>query len=188
MNQINGFPDLIFLCGFMGAGKSTIAEKLAEKLDRPFLDADEEIQRRSGKTIPQIFEQEGETGFRARERKTLLDLIKSFKGVIALGGGALHNQHVVDHIKLNGLLIFIETPFSVILRRISENKDRPLLLNPDGTFKEEQTLKKEMTELYHKRLKFYRQSEITLQTEHYSTVEQSVEALVKKIRYHVSHY
>lgn len=188
MNQIKGLPELIFLCGFMGAGKSTIAEKLAEKLDRPFLDADHEIERRSGETINQIFEQEGESSFRNLERKVILDLIKTFEGVIALGGGALHNQHLVDHIKLNGLLIFIETPFSVILRRISENKERPLLLNPDGTFKKEQTLKKEMTELYHKRLKFYRQAEITLQTEHYSTVEQSVEALVKKIRYHVSHY
>lgn len=187
MEEISNLPDLIFLCGFMGTGKSTIGRQLAGKLGLPYADLDDLIREQADSSIPDIFEQEGEEGFRKRERKLLLDTIRNYKGVLALGGGALHNQHLVDHIKINGLLIFIETPFSVILDRILRKKNRPLLLDEDGSMKDRDILEKELKELYNERLNFYRQAEITIQPNQHDSAEATTTALVRKIRNHVSY-
>ncbi len=187
MESISNLPERLFLCGFMGAGKSSIGSKLAEQLELPFADLDTMIEKEAGKSIPQIFEEEGEKEFRSIERKMLLKAIREYQGVLSLGGGALQNQHFVDHLKINGLLIFIETPFSVILDRILEHKNRPLLLNEDGTMKDKDVLKNEMKQLYEKRLKYYRQAELTIQTNERSSVEATTSALVKKIKNHVSY-
>jgi len=188
MKPIRNLPDILFLCGFMGAGKSTIGRGLAERLDLPFADLDDIIEEETGRTIAEIFEDRGEKHFRKLERKLLLRAIREFRGVLALGGGALQNQHLVDHVKINGLLIFIETPFSVIFERITGHTDRPLLLNEDGEPKEKDELRKELEALYRNRLPRYRQAEITIQTEDQSSVEETVAALARKIEHHVSHY
>lgn len=186
--MINNLPALIFICGFMGTGKTTVGRELAEKLSLSFLDLDEEIEREAGKSIAEIFEDEGESAFRKMERDTLLEVIRNFKGVVALGGGTLQNQHIVDHIKVNGLLIFIETPFSVIFQRIMNEPHRPLLLNEEGSLKKKEILKKQLNSLYRKRLPFYEQAELKITGEEAGAKEDVVERLLKKIRYHVSHY
>ncbi|MDX1585898.1 MAG: shikimate kinase [Balneolaceae bacterium] len=127
--MISKLPDRIFICGFMGAGKSTVGRKLAERLERTFLDLDDYIEHKADKSIPEIFEEGGEKAFRKIERRCILEIIRTFEGIVALGGGSLHNQHMLDHIKLNGLLVFIETPISVILSRIEEDANRPFLLS-----------------------------------------------------------
>lgn len=187
MEEINNLPKLIFLCGFMGAGKSTIGEELSRQLDRPFRDLDNIIVEQTGRSISRIFEREGEEYFRSLERKYLLDAIRNYEGILSLGGGTLHNQHLVDHVKINGLLIFIETPFSVIFNRITKDTDRPLLLNEDGTMKDRDVLEKELTDLYNQRLKYYEQSEITIQPDTSASAEENTAALVRKIRNHVSY-
>ncbi|MFH5832831.1 shikimate kinase [Halalkalibaculum sp. DA384] len=187
MESIKNLPGILFLCGFMGTGKSTLGRTLAEKLELPFADLDTRIEKQAGKPIPKIFEEEGEQRFRSLERKQLLDTIRNYEGVLALGGGALHNQHLVDHIKINGLLIFIETPFSVILDRIMQHDNRPLLLNEDGTVKDRAVLEEELSELYNQRLKYYRQAEITIRNDNETSIEDTAAALVKKIRNHVAH-
>jgi shikimate kinase len=186
--MISNLPDRIFLCGFMGAGKSSIGRKLADFLDRPFLDLDDKIEDKAGLSIPRIFEKEGEAGFRTLERRALLEVIREFKGIVALGGGSLQNQHLLDHVKLNGLLIFIETPISIILERISADKNRPLLLNEDGTPKSRKLLKKELKALYDKRLPLYEQAIISVTNNGKEGVEEIVELLVKKIKNHVEYY
>src|SRR6056297_3585119 len=92
----------IFLCGMMGAGKSTVGRPLAKKLQVPFFDLDQMIEDHEELTIPEIFEVKGEQIFRAIERKLIISQTDDMQGVMALGGGALQNQHLVDHIKLNG--------------------------------------------------------------------------------------
>lgn len=179
-------PDLIFLCGFMGAGKTTIGQKLAEKLDRPFLDLDDRIIEKAGKSIPEIFEQAGEGRFRNIERNALLEVARDYKGIVALGGGSLQNQHLLDHLKLNGLLIFIETPVSVILDRISRDSNRPLLLDEDGQTKDRETLEKELQVLYKERLPLYEQAAIRLKVKAGGSSDKQVETLIKKIRRHVA--
>lgn len=186
--MIKNLPDRIFLCGFMGAGKSTLGEELAKKLSLSFLDLDTSIAREAGKSIPEIFDTEGEEAFRSLEMKLLLDVIRNYKGVVALGGGSLQNQHLLDHLKVNGLLIFIETPFSVILERIGNDKNRPLLLREDGSLKEKDILHKELKTLYDRRLPYYEQAELKLKCDGEQTTDELVATLIKKIGYHVSHY
>jgi shikimate kinase len=172
----------------MGAGKSTLGQELAVKLSQPFLDLDDYIEEKSGKSISDIFDQDGEMAFRKLERKYLLEVIRKFEGVVALGGGTLQNQHIVDHIKVNGLLIFIETPISVILERIQNNPVRPLLLKEDGSIKKKETLFEELDLLYKKRLPLYEQAELKIATGDEADSEETIKKLIKKIRYHVTHY
>lgn len=186
--SIKNLPERIFLCGFMGAGKSVIGQKLADKLDRPFLDLDDKVEEKSEKSIPEIFETMGEAEFRIIERRALLEVIREFEGVVALGGGSIQNQHLLDHLKLNGLLIFIETPVSVILDRISEDENRPLLLDEQGNPKEKEQLKEDLTTLYEDRLPLYEQAVLTLKNDGSQPPEQLVETLLKKIKNHVEYY
>lgn len=186
--MISNLPERIFLCGFMGAGKSVVGQALAEKLGRPFLDLDKKIKEKAGRSIPEIFEGSGESEFRALERKAVLEVVDEFEGIVALGGGSLQNQHMLDHIKLNGLLIFIETPISVILDRISEDENRPLLKGEDGIPKEAEDLAKEMQALYKQRMPLYEQAVITISNDGSQPVENIVEILVRKIKNHVEHH
>lgn len=186
--MISNIPDTIFLCGFMGAGKSTIGRLLADELSRPFLDLDNKIEEKAGQTIPEIFEQSGEADFRTIERRALLEVSRDFEGIVALGGGSLQNQHMVDHLKLNGLLIFIETPISVILDRISEDETRPLLLDEEENPKSRETLRRELEELYEERLPLYEQAVIHISDDGSQPPEAIAQILLKKIKRHVEYY
>lgn len=181
-------PERIFLCGFMGTGKSVVGRKLAKELGCAFIDLDDKIEEQTGQTIPEIFEESGESFFRAAERRALLKVTESFDGVVSLGGGSLQNQQVVDHLKLNGMLVFIETPISVILDRISQDKSRPLLLDDQGNPKSKKQLRNELTALYEKRLPLYRQAVIQIENDGRKDVEDIVKILLKKIRNHVEDY
>lgn len=186
--KISNLPDRIFLCGFMGAGKTTIGQKLASGLDTAFIDLDDKIIEIAGKSIPEVFEDSGEAAFRTTERRALLDVARNFKGIVALGGGSLQNQHMLDHIKLNGLLIFIETPISVILDRISNDENRPLLLDDQGNPKDNETLQKDLRALYESRLPFYEQAELKILDDGSLSPDELVKKLGKKIRNHVEFY
>lgn len=179
-------PDIIFLCGFMGTGKTTIGKKLADQVECTFLDLDDRIVERAGKSIPEIFESGGEGRFRTVERKALLEVCRNFEGVVALGGGSLQNQHLLDHVKLNGLLIFLNTPFSIILDRIYQDTNRPLLLDEEGNVKERKALEEELRFLYDDRLPLYRQAAISIEMEAEESPDKQVETLAKKIRTHVA--
>ena len=186
--MITNLPDRIFLCGFMGAGKSTIGRSLAEKLAQKFIDLDQFIEHEEGVSISEMFKNDGEEAFRKAERSAILKVIRKFKGVVALGGGSLQNQHMVDHIKLNGLLIFIETPFSVIFERIGKDTKRPLLLDDGGNPKDEDILKKELKELYQQRRPLYEQSVISIDSSNFDSVDTLSDKLIRKIKNHVSHH
>lgn len=186
--MISNLPDRIFICGFMGAGKSVIGQKLANQLELSFLDLDDAIEEKSRRTIKEIFKKSGEAEFRLIERHTLLEAAREFKGVVALGGGSLQNQHMVDHIKLNGLLVFIETPVSVILDRLSKDEDRPLLLDKDGNRKDRDTQQEELEALYAERLPLYEQAVIRVVNDGSQSPGQLVKVLLKKIRNHVEYY
>lgn len=186
--MISKLPDIIFLCGFMGAGKSTTGRKLADLLDCSFLDLDDKIEAKAVQSIPDIFRESGESGFRTVERRAILEVCHDFEGVVALGGGSLQNQHMVDHLKLNGLLAFIETPISVILDRISEDETRPLLLDEKGNAKDRETLLRELQELYEKRRPLYEQAVLRIADDGSSSPEELAQKLLKKIKNHVEYY
>ncbi len=180
-------PEHIFLSGFMGAGKTTVGKKLARRLETDFIDLDSLVEQKAGVSVREIFEKKGEKFFRKMERRCLQEVIRGPKGVVSLGGGSLQNQQLVDFVKLNGLLVFLETPFSVIFDRLKEQKDRPLLLDDEGNFKEQAVLKEELRTLYNSRLPLYEQAEMSIDSSEYESADKLVTALTKKIRDHVSH-
>ncbi len=97
----------LVLVGMPGCGKTTVGQAIAKVLSRPFCDADTEIERRAGQTIPEIFEAEGEAGFRARETAALADICRQSGAVIATGGGAVTIPENIDILRQNSIVLFL---------------------------------------------------------------------------------
>lgn len=123
----------IVLCGFMGSGKTTIGRKLSRILGCPFIDADRYLENREGKTIPEIFAESGEAGFRDMETDCARELAEKTGCVIALGGGAVLRDENVALYKKNGLLLHLNTPFYRIVQNLSRDTSRPLLQGDKAT-------------------------------------------------------
>ncbi|MBN8684564.1 MAG: shikimate kinase [Chitinophagales bacterium] len=118
----------LFLVGFMGAGKTYRGQRLAAALDRSFLDMDEEIVRQSGKTIPEIFAESGEAGFREIERRVLHSEAVLRAGVVATGGGLPCFFDNMDWMKAQGQVIWLNVPPAILAERLRPEKaKRPLL-------------------------------------------------------------
>lgn len=166
----------IFLCGMMGSGKTTVGKILAGKLDQPFTDLDEVIEKKEGMPIPEIFELKGETYFREAERNAMYQTISAGSGVVALGGGALQNQQIIEHLKINGLLIFLKAPRSVLLERLKKDSGRPLLQHTDDT-----TIRIKIDKLLEERIPLYNRSHITIHTERMNPEEIS-ESIIRKMK------
>ncbi len=116
----------IVLVGMPGCGKSTVGKALAKRLSRPFFDADQEIVKRAGKSIPEIFQTEGEAGFRKIETEVLFDLCRQSGAVIATGGGAVTVPQNHDILRQNSLVVFINRDIAVLPtngRPLSEQND-----------------------------------------------------------------
>lgn len=121
----------LFLIGMMGAGKSTVGRLLARALAFDFIDADREIEARSGVEITTIFEVEGEEGFRRREAAMLDELTQRRGLVIATGGGAILREDNRRNLKARGLVIYLQANADEIARRTGHDKSRPLLQTAD---------------------------------------------------------
>lgn len=118
----------IILVGPMGAGKTTIGKKLARHLNRPFIDIDECIEKRLGVTIQTIFDTEGETGFREREKTVLAAILDENKqAVIATGGGCVLTEACRQMIVCQRLVIHIDVSLKQQHRRLQFDKKRPIL-------------------------------------------------------------
>jgi shikimate kinase len=109
----------------MGAGKTTVGRRLAKKLGWKFIDLDEEIERREGRLIADIFKEEGESHFRDLERSCLKDLSSSRKTVIALGGGAFIDPANKEIAESSGLTVWLKVPFTKIAGRVRIDGSRP---------------------------------------------------------------
>jgi len=116
----------IILIGFMGSGKTTVAKKLGEKLDLKVIEMDDLIIKKSGKSIRQIFSENGEAQFRELETKVAKNLEKRDKCIISTGGGVVMSKINIGYLKENGKIIFLKTSFLEITERLKNNNDRPL--------------------------------------------------------------
>lgn len=147
---------MIFLVGYTGAGKSTIGKRLANYLNYSFTDLDHYIETQENQTISQIFELQGETGFRAIEQRALHKLIQKLpnESIVASGGGTPCFFDNMEVMKSNGLVIFLATPLSIIKTHLKNHENRPLigklaLMEADNLMKH-----------YKERVPFYLQSHL----------------------------
>jgi shikimate kinase len=121
----------IVLVGLMGCGKSSVGRRLAAKLDMPFVDADEEIERAAGKSISDIFADHGEAHFRDGERKVIQRLLAGGPLVLATGGGAYMNPDTRESIRRSAISIWLRAELAILLRRVAKRNNRPLLDKKD---------------------------------------------------------
>ena len=146
----------IVLVGMMGAGKSSVGKRLAQRLGLPFADADGEIESAAGMTIPEIFAQRGEAEFRQGEQRVIARLLDEGPMVLATGGGAFINAETRARIGKAGVSIWLKADLDVLMRRVRKRSNRPLLQNPDP----EGTLRRLMDERY----PIYAEAAITIQS------------------------
>lgn len=121
----------IFLVGMMGAGKTTVGKMLAQALGKVFVDSDEEIQLRTGVTIPHIFDVEGEAGFRQREASVIQDLVLLDNIVLATGGGTILNEESRVALCCNGIVVYLKSTIHDLWQRTRHDRNRPLLQTAD---------------------------------------------------------
>ena len=142
----------VALVGFMGAGKTSVGRKLAERLGLAFVDSDLVIAARAGKSVAEIFAHEGEAHFRTLERETL-ELLAHERGlVIATGGGAFVDDRTRRLLLDTAFVVYLEAPFETIWARVGGSEERPLI----------RAGKERVRELYLKRVPFYRQAHVTV--------------------------
>jgi len=160
----------VFLVGMMGAGKTTIGRLLARQTGKEFIDSDEEIQRRTGVTIPHIFDVEGEAGFRQREAAAINDLVKHDNIVLATGGGAVLSEENRVALQQNGMVVYLKSSVHDLWQRTRHDRNRPLLQTADPRAK--------LRELYEQRDPLYTQvADLVV-----NTGKQSAHNLVHKLQ------
>lgn len=162
----------IVLTGFMGAGKSSVGKKLAERLGMSVVDTDDLIERSAGMKIYDIFAKHGEAYFRELEKKAVAEASKLENHVIITGGGVVLKEENMKNLRRNGIVIYLYTRPEVIYKRIKHETHRPLLQvkNP----------MKKITELLEYRAPFYTNNNFMVDTSEL-TVGQVVEEIMKKI-------
>ncbi|MGC8741597.1 MAG: (d)CMP kinase [Candidatus Sumerlaeaceae bacterium] len=166
----------VVLIGMMGSGKTSIGRDLAKKTGMEFIDLDELIERRANMTIPAIFQTRGEAYFRQLESEVLEEIMSARHSVIATGGGVILSAENRQRLRELGLVVWLDAPAEVLLERIGDDPNRPLLSRS-------QPLKK-LTQLLHERRDLYAEtSDIHLDTTDHTTdeiVERIIEELDKR--------
>ncbi len=159
----------IVLVGFMGTGKSAVGELLAKRLKRPFVDLDRQIERQTGRSVPQIFAEQGEEAFRKLEAQAVQKITAESSQVIATGGGVLLNDSNVEALKRNGLVICLTARPEIISKRtLASLPSRPLLNGPNP--------KDRVEELLTLRAPFYAKADKTIDTS-----DRSIREVVEEI-------
>ena len=163
----------VFLTGFMGVGKTQVGRILAQQLGRCFLDTDRMIEQRAGKTIAEIFADEGEAHFRQLERDCVLETCQRPDAVVALGGGAITRADNVAAVRCAGVLVCLKADVDTIFARVRRRSNRPLLAGLDP-----QAQRAKIESLLRARAPFYDQAHIEL----YTTQVQTPEDTAGKLR------
>jgi len=167
----------VALVGMMGSGKSSIGRRLALRLGIPFRDADAEIERAAGMSIPDIFSIRGEAEFRSGEARVILRLLENGPQVLATGGGAFMNSDTRAAIASKGISVWLNAEFDVLMRRIRRRHDRPLLKTGDPA----ETVRKLIQERY----PIYALADLTIESRdvpHEKIVDEIVSLLAAHLR------
>ena len=163
----------IVLVGMMGAGKTTVGELLATKLNRELKDIDRVIEQEQKKSIIEIFTDDGEEAFRKLESETIEKFSNMSDLIISTGGGALEKANNLSNLQKNGIIIYLKADIEELYKRVKNETQRPLLKEQDPL----EVIKK----LIKKREKFYLMANITIITDNKSP-EKITEEIIKAIK------
>jgi shikimate kinase len=162
----------IILTGFMGTGKTAVGQALAKRLSYEFLDTDLMVEKETGKTITEIFEKEGESSFRAYEKKMVKKALEKEKVVVATGGGAITDTENLKLMKERGVVIGLAASPDVILERVQRFDTRPLMKTKDQL--------KKIQSLLSQRSPYYREADRIIDTTA-KRVEETIEEILKAL-------
>ena len=167
-------PDrTIVLVGMMGVGKTTIGKRLAHRLGMDFIDADAEIEKAAGYTIPEIFEKFGEAQFRDGERRVIARLLKDQPAhVLAAGGGAFNDPDTRALVAERAISVWLRADLDILARRVARRNNRPLLEGGD--------IEAKLAALMEVRAPIYELAELHVDTSD-GEPDDSVDALVQKL-------
>ncbi|MBQ5333998.1 MAG: shikimate kinase [Oscillospiraceae bacterium] len=135
----------IYLCGFMGCGKTTAGRALADMMSLEYTDMDAYIEKKAGMSIPQIFAEKGEDSFRRMETEAVAELGKA-GGIIACGGGAMLKEINAKTAAEYGTVVYIDVPYDACYDRISGDTNRPIVMA---------NTKESLEEIYNDRVPLY---------------------------------
>ena len=158
-------PSIVYLVGFMGAGKTSVGRRVAEILGWSFVDLDQRIEETSGESIRELFRREGEAYFRVLEGNELRRVSGQERTVVALGGGAFCSTENQLLIQTTGVSVWLDAPIDLLYSRCSVDSTRPLLTN-----------RKEMKELLERRRPFYEKANL-----HLEVADLSVEEIARRV-------
>lgn len=163
----------VFLVGFMGAGKTTIASELERKLEMNRVEMDDMISKKQGMSISEIFDEYGETYFRNLESNCLIELQKIKQSIVSCGGGVVMRDDNAEHMKKNGRVVLLQASPQTILDRVKDSNERPIL---NGHMNVEYIEK-----LLEKRKEKYRTiADVTINTDH-KTESEIVDEIIAKL-------
>ncbi len=166
----------VFLVGFMGAGKTTIASELERKLEMNRVEMDDMISKKQGMSISEIFDEYGETYFRNLESNCLIELQKIKQSIVSCGGGVVMRDDNAEHMKKNGRVVLLQASPQTILDRVKDSNERPILNGHMNVEYIEQLLEK-------RREKYRTIADVTIDTDHKSESEIVDEIIAKLIAF-----
>lgn len=156
---------MIYIIGYMGSGKTTIAKELSNMLKLPYVDTDKEIQKKTNYTINEIFKKFDEIYFRKKEKEILTSITGN--KIVSTGGGLPIYSDNMRYIKKNGISIYLKTPIQILYNRLKNSSDnRPLIQNIKNS-----DLKKFINKQIKQREYFYKQANYILETKDLSKEE-----------------
>jgi shikimate kinase len=170
-------PRTVALVGLMGAGKSAIGRRLAQRLRLPFVDADDEIERAAGCSISEFFERFGEAEFRNGERRVISRLLEGPPHVLSTGGGAYIDPATRALMREKALTVWLRAELDVLFDRVKKRANRPLLREGDP--------REILRRLMEQRYPIYAESDLVVESTA-QPADRTTEQVIEALRRHLS--
>ena len=156
---------MLYLIGFMGVGKTTIGKQIAVLNKVVFIDTDSQIEKKTAKSINEIFETDGEFAFRKLETDTIRSIDR--KAIIACGGGLPAHNNNIEYLKHKGTVIYLKASTETLIKRLEKNKNKRPLISKLTNDKRLEFIRKILKE----REKTYKQADYTIETDNKTVKE-----------------